>query len=86
MLYQLFYDYIYGSDAHDPLFVLTMIVTLIHSYFMYRRHFVSSSVTLFTVIADYFCIVALFIYCINNLHMYRTLYQVGMYKTALARV
>ena len=27
MLYQLFYDYIYGPDAHDPLFVLTTIVT-----------------------------------------------------------
>ena len=36
-LYQLFYNDIYGPDAHDPLFVLTMIVTLIHSYFMYRQ-------------------------------------------------
>ena len=29
-----------------------------------------------------FCIVELFIDCIYNLHMYRTLYQAGMHKTA----
>ena len=27
----------------------------------------------------------LLIYCINNLHMYRTLYQAGMFKTALKK-
>ena len=32
MLYTLLYDCIYGPDAQDPLCVLTMIVTLIHSY------------------------------------------------------
>ena len=33
----MFYDYIYGPDAHDPLFALTMTVTFIHSYFMHCR-------------------------------------------------
>ena len=58
--------------------VLTMIVTLIHSYFMYcgalclrLSHFI------ILVIAHSFCVVELLIY---NLHMYRTLYQAGMYK------
>ena len=37
-----------------------------------------------TVIAHSFCIVELLIYTnlINNLHMYGTLYQAGMYNTA----
>ena len=65
-----------------------MMVTLIHSYFIYCRalclHLVTLH-TLFTVIAHYFCIVELFIYCINNLHMYMTLYQAGMYQTALKK-
>jgi hypothetical protein len=29
-LYQLFYEYIYGPDAHDHLFVLAMIVAAIY--------------------------------------------------------
>ena len=52
---------------------------------MYCLHFVYSLVTLFTVIAHSFCIVKLLIYCINNLHMYRTLCQAGMFKTALKK-
>ena len=49
-------------------------------------HFVYSLVTLHTlstVIAHSFCIVDLFIKCINNLHMYRTLYQAGMYQAGM---
>ena len=64
MLYKLFSDYIYGLYAHDPMFVLTMIVTLIQSLYATVGHFI----TLFTVIAHYFYIVELFIDRINNLN------------------
>ena len=40
---------------------------------------------MYLVIAHSFCIVKLLIYCINNLHMYRTLYQAGMFKTAFKK-
>ena len=51
---------------------------------MYCRHFDYGLVILFSVIAHYFCIVESFICCIKNL-IYRTLYQAGMYETALKR-
>ena len=47
--------------------------------------FFSLYLHLFIVIAHSFCIGDLFIDCINNLHMYRTLYQAGMFKTALKK-
>ena len=81
-------DCIYGPDAHDPVCVLTMIVTLIQLlYALSGTLFTVFSLYLhlFTVIAHSFCIGELFIDCINNLHMYRTLFQAGMFKTVCVK-
>lgn len=84
----MFVDLLLSKHNHNMtthMALMPMIVTLIHHYLCPVGHFVCGLVTLFTVIAHSFCIVELFIYCINNLHMYRTLYQARMYKIALKK-